>query len=234
MKLDAFQQYVNQHLNIVLEKEQIEAFATYLNMLKEWNNLFNLTAIVDDEQIVEKHFLDSLIPLKYVSLIDKKVIDIGTGAGFPGMAIAIALPEVKMTLLEPNNKKIRFLTAVKDKLQLKNATIISGRAETENELRERYDVAIARAVKQLNILLELSTPLLKVKGFFIAMKSSSANEEIALSKKALNVLKCTIQAIHQDILPTEKDERVSVIIVKNDTTPNRYPRPYHLISAKPL
>ncbi|MDD3207482.1 MAG: 16S rRNA (guanine(527)-N(7))-methyltransferase RsmG [Bacilli bacterium] len=234
MKLDAFQQYVNQHLNIVLEKEQIEAFATYLNMLKEWNNLFNLTAIVDDEQIVEKHFLDSLIPLKYVSLIDKKVIDIGTGAGFPGMAIAIALPEVKMTLLEPNNKKIRFLTAVKDKLQLKNATIISGRAETENELRERYDVAIARAVKQLNILLELSTPLLKVKGFFIAMKSSSVNEEIALSKKALNVLKCTIQAIHQDILPTEKDERVSVIIVKNDTTPNRYPRPYHLISAKPL
>ncbi len=234
MKLDAFQRYVNQHLNIVLEKEQIEAFATYLNMLKEWNNLFNLTAIVDDEQIVEKHFLDSLIPLKYVSLIDKKVIDIGTGAGFPGMAIAIALPEVKMTLLEPNNKKIRFLTAVKDKLQLKNATIISGRAETENELRERYDVAIARAVKQLNILLELSTPLLKVKGFFIAMKSSSVNEEIALSKKALNVLKCTIQAIHQDILPTEKDERVSVIIVKNDTTPNRYPRPYHLISAKPL
>lgn len=234
MKLDAFQQYVNQHLNIVLEKEQIEAFATYLNMLKEWNNLFNLTAIVDDEQIVEKHFLDSLIPLKYVSLIDKKVIDIGTGAGFPGMAIAIALPEVKMTLLEPNNKKFRFLSAVKDKLQLKNVTIISGRAETENELRERYDVAIARAVKQLNILLELSMPLLKVKGFFIAMKSSSANEEIALSKKALNVLKCTIQAIHQDILPTEKDERVSVIIVKNDTTPNRYPRPYHLISAKPL
>ena len=234
MKLDAFQQYVNQQLNIVLKEEQIAAFATYLNMLKEWNSLFNLTAIVDDEQIVEKHFLDSLIPLKYVSLIDKKVIDIGTGAGFPGMAIAIALPEVKMTLLEPNNKKIRFLTAVKDKLQLKNATIISGRAETENELRERYDVAIARAVKQLNILLELSTPLLKVKGFFIAMKSSSANEEIALSKKALNVLKCTIQAIHQDILPTEKDERVSVIIVKNDTTPNRYPRPYHLISAKPL
>ena len=234
MKLDAFQRYVNQHLNIVLEKEQIEAFATYLNMLKEWNNFFNLTAIVDDEQIVEKHFLDSLIPLKYVSLKDKKVIDIGTGAGFPGMAIAIALPEVKMTLLEPNNKKFRFLSAVKDKLQLKNATIISGRAETENELRERYDVAIARAVKQLNILLELSTPLLKVKGFFIAMKSSSVNEEIALSKKALNVLKCTIQAIHQDILPTEKDERVSVIIVKNDTTPNRYPRPYHLISAKPL
>ena len=234
MKLDAFQRYVNQHLNIVLEKEQIEAFATYLNMLKEWNNFFNLTAIVDDEQIVEKHFLDSLIPLKYVSLKDKKVIDIGTGAGFPGMAIAIALPEVKMTLLEPNNKKLRFLSAVKDKLQLKNATIISGRAETENELRERYDVAIARAVKQLNILLELSMPLLKVKGFFIAMKSSSANEEIALSKKALNVLKCTIQAIHQDILPTEKDERVSVIIVKNDTTPNRYPRPYHLISAKPL
>jgi 16S rRNA (guanine527-N7)-methyltransferase len=234
MKLDAFQRYVNQHLNIVLEKEQIEAFATYLNMLKEWNNFFNLTAIVDDEQIVEKHFLDSLIPLKYVSLKDKKVIDIGTGAGFPGMAIAIALPEVKMTLLEPNNKKFRFLSAVKDKLQLKNVTIISGRAETENELRERYDVAIARAVKQLNILLELSMPLLKVKGFFIAMKSSSANEEIALSKKALNVLKCTIQAIHQDILPTEKDERVSVIIVKNDTTPNRYPRPYHLISAKPL
>ena len=234
MKLDAFQRYVNQHLNIVLEKEQIEAFATYLNMLKEWNNFFNLTAIVDDEQIVEKHFLDSLIPLKYVSLKDKKVIDIGTGAGFPGMAIAIALPEVIMTLLEPNNKKFRFLSAVKDKLQLKNVTIISGRAETENELRERYDVAIARAVKQLNILLELSMPLLKVKGFFIAMKSSSANEEIALSKKALNVLKCTIQAIHQDILPTEKDERVSVIIVKNDTTPNRYPRPYHLISAKPL
>ena len=234
MKLDAFQRYVNQHLNIVLEKEQIEAFATYLNMLKEWNNFFNLTAIVDDEQIVEKHFLDSLIPLKYVSLKDKKIIDIGTGAGFPGMVIAIALPEAKITLLEPNNKKIRFLKAVKEKLRLENVIIIAGRAETENELREEYDFAIARAVKQLNILVELSTPLLKVKGFFIAMKSSSVNEEILLSKRALNILNCAIQAIHQDILPTEKDERATVIIVKNDKTPNCYPRSYHLISAKPL
>jgi len=203
-------------------------------MLKEWNNLFNLTSIVDDEQIVEKHFLDSLIPLKYVSLKDKKIIDIGTGAGFPGMVIAIALPEAKITLLEPNNKKIRFLKAVKEKLRLENVIIIAGRAETENELREEYDFAIARAVKQLNILVELSTPLLKVKGFFIAMKSSSVNEEILLSKRALNILNCAIQAIHQDILPTEKDERATVIIVKNDKTPNCYPRSYHLISRKPL
>lgn len=234
MKLDAFQQYVKQQLNIVFNKEQIGAFATYLDMLKEWNNLFNLTSIVDDEQIVEKHFLDSLIPLKYVSLKDKKIIDIGTGAGFPGMVIAIALPEAKITLLEPNNKKIRFLKAVKEKLRLENVIIIAGRAETENELREEYDFAIARAVKQLNILVELSTPLLKVKGFFIAMKSSSVNEEILLSKRALNILNCAIQAIHQDILPTEKDERATVIIVKNDKTPNCYPRSYHLISRKPL
>ena len=196
--------------------------------------MFNLTAITDEEQIIEKHFLDSLLPLKYVSIKEKSLIDIGSGAGFPGVVLAIANPQAEIVLLEPNNKKARFLQTVKDKLNLDNVAIVVGRAETQIALRGKFDFAIARAVKQLNILLELAIPLLKVKGLFIAMKSQGASEEIIASKKAMQILKVKIVACHEDILPTDKDLRVNLLIVKNDTTPLRYPRIYSQISSKPL
>lgn len=234
MNFEQFQDYCMNELNLTLSASQMGAFTSYLVLLKEWNVMFNLTAITDEEKIIEKHFLDSLLPLKYVSIKEKSLIDIGSGAGFPGVVLAIANPQANIVLLEPNNKKARFLQTVKDNLHLDNVTIVVGRAETQNTLREEFDFAIARAVKQLNILLELAIPLLKVKGLFIAMKSHGASEEIIASKKAMQILKAKIVACHEDILPTDKDLRVNLLIVKNDTTPLRYPRIYSQISSKPL
>lgn len=234
MNFEQFQDYCMNELNLTLSTSQMGAFVSYLALLKEWNVMFNLTAITDEEKIIEKHFLDSLLPLKYVSIKEKSLIDIGSGAGFPGVVLAIANPQANIVLLEPNNKKARFLQTVKDNLHLDNVTIVVGRAETQNTLREEFDFAIARAVKQLNILLELAIPLLKVKGLFIAMKSHGASEEIIASKKAMQILKAKIVVCHEDILPTDKDLRVNLLIVKNDTTPLRYPRIYSQISSKPL
>ena len=234
MNFEQFQDYCMNGLKLTLSASQMGAFVSYLALLKEWNVMFNLTAITDEEQIIEKHFLDSLLPLKYVSIKERSLIDIGSGAGFPGVVLAIANPQAEIVLLEPNNKKARFLQTVKDNLHLDNVTIVVGRAETQNALRQKFDFAIARAVKQLNILLELAIPLLKVKGLFIAMKSQGASEEIIASKKAMQILKAKIVACHEDILPTDKDLRVNLLIVKNDTTPLRYPRIYSQISSKPL
>jgi len=229
-----FAKYLKTNLSLEIDKKQEEQLLTYLSMLQEWNKLFNLTAISESEQIIEKHFLDSLIPLKYFKPVHKSLIDIGTGAGFPGLVIAIMSPLADVTLLEPNNKKIRFLEAVKEKLGLDNVTIISGRAENLKSSRETFDIAIARAVKPLNVLLELAIPLVKTKGLFIAMKSQNVNDEIALSKKAFSLLKCRIANHFEDYLPTEKDVRINLFIVKNDVTPLKYPRAFNLISAKPL
>lgn len=234
MTLETFVSYCQKELKIELSKRQIECFATYLAMLKEWNLMFNLTAITEDEQIIEKHFLDSLLPLKYISIKGKSLIDIGSGAGFPGMVLAIVNPDARIVLLEPNNKKAKFLDVVKEKLSLNNVTVVIGRAETQILDREAYDFATARAVKQLNILLELAIPLLKVKGTFIAMKSQNVSEEMSASKNALKTLKSKIISCHEDILPTDRDVRINLFIVKNDITPSRFPRIYSQISAKPL
>ncbi|MDY0345767.1 MAG: 16S rRNA (guanine(527)-N(7))-methyltransferase RsmG [Bacilli bacterium] len=234
MTLETFKEYCKINLKIDLNSKQIKHFEFYLSMLKEWNAMFNLTAITDEEQIIEKHFLDSLIILKYISLKDKSLIDIGSGAGFPGVVLAIMNPATKIVLLEPNNKKARFLQVVKEKLSLGNVSVIVGRAEAQKIYREKFDFATARAVKQLNILLELAIPLLKVKGTFVAMKSQSVNEEINNAKKAFRTLNSKIVSRQEDILPTDKDIRINLFIVKNDSTPLRYPRVYGQISAKPL
>lgn len=234
MNFSDFEIYLKDHLKIELTATQNGQLKTYLAMLKEWNELFNLTAIVEEQKIIEKHFLDSLLPLKYMDLKGKSLIDVGTGAGFPGLVIAIMCQETKVTLLEPNNKKVRFLKDVTNKLLLNNVEIIMGRSEMQNDLRSKFDVAIARAVKPLNILLELVTPLIKVKGYFIAMKSQGVEEEIKQAKRAFSTLNCKIVSIHQDTLPTDKDVRINLIVIKHDLTPVRYPRSYNLISAKPL
>lgn len=221
-------------LKIDLTTNQEEQLSKFLFLLQEWNNYFNLTAITDTEKVIEKHFYDCLIPAKYVMLDHKSLIDIGTGAGFPGLVLAIAFPNAHITLLEPNNKKIRFLNTVISALSLKNVHVICGRAESQPQLREQFDYAIARAVKPLNILIELCLPFVKVNGLFLAMKSQGVDDEIRSATKACTVLKCSIKEKYVDYLPTDQDERVNLVIVKNDKTPLRYPRPYSQISAKPL
>jgi len=227
-------QIVEARIGIKLTESQEEHLAKFLALLQEWNGYFNLTAITEEGQIIEKHFLDSLLPAKYITLSQKTLIDIGTGAGFPGLVLAIVFPNMDVTLLESNNKKVRFLDTVVSTLELKNVQVICGRAESQPTLRERFDIVIARAVKPLNILLELCIPFSKVGGCFIAMKSQGVDEEIVAAEKAMASLKCSIKERHIDYLPTDHDERVNLFIVKNDKTPIRYPRQYNQISTKPL
>lgn len=234
MTFTTFVQYVKDNLCLELTDKKCQRLQIYLAMLKEWNEFFNLTAITDDEKVIEKHFLDSLLPSKYLDFSNNKLIDVGSGAGFPGLVLAIVFDDALVTLLEPNNKKVRFLKAVVEKLSLTNVTIVMGRAETQVDLRETFDIAIARAVKPLNILLELVIPFIKVKGSFVAMKSQGVNEEIKQANNAFTLLKCKVTQCFEDVLPTDKDIRVNLLINKYDLTPLRFPRSYNLISAKPL
>ena len=146
-----------------LSKEQISKFERYLDLLLEWNEKFNLTAITDKDEIEEKHFLDSLELIEFFGVKNKTLLDVGSGAGFPGIPLAIAEPSLDVTLLEANGKKVSFLKEVIKVLELPNVEVIQGRAE-ELKMREHFDVVTARAVKELNILLEISFHLLKVGG----------------------------------------------------------------------
>ena len=159
-----------------LSKEQIIKFEKYANLLLEWNEKFNLTAITKIDEIEEKHFVDSLYLDKYVELDNLRLLDVGSGAGFPGIPLAIAHPKLHVTLLESNGKKVSFLKEVIKQLELSNVDIIQGRAE-ELGKRESFDIVTARAVKELNILLEISYYLVKVGGVFVAYKSSSISED---------------------------------------------------------
>lgn len=208
-----------------LTKEQISKFERYLDFLLEWNSKFNLTAITEKDEIEEKHFLDSLELIKFFEIDNKTLLDVGSGAGFPGIPLAIAKPSTKVTLLEANGKKVSFLQFVKKELNLENVEIVQGRAE-ELQKREEFDIVTARAVKELNILLEISFHLVKVDGSFIAYKGPSVNEEIALAKHALKVLGADEPKIIEYNLQKSQNPRVFLEIFKKNATPKKYPRRY--------
>lgn len=216
-----------------LKETQISLFEKYMNLLLEWNEKFNLTAITKEDEIVEKHFVDSLEILKYFDLKNKTLLDVGTGAGFPGIVLAIAVPNLKVTLLESNGKKVTFLNTVISELKLNNVTVIQGRAE-ELKKRENFDVVTARAVKELNVLLEISFHLVKVGGSLIAYKGSNGEEEV---KKAEHAIKCLqageVKVINYN-LPLSKDGRTLIEIKKQIHTIKKYPRNYSEIVKKPL
>ena len=183
-------------MDISLSKTQLNQFYDYMNLLIEWNKTMNLTAIVDPKEIIVKHFIDSLTVAEHINKNDA-IIDVGTGAGFPGIPIKIMFPETKVVLLDSLNKRIMFLNEVINKLKLKNIQTIHGRAEDfgrDKKHRERYDIAIARAVAPLNILLEYLMPFVKVDGQCICMKGSNAKEEIENSKNALKILDGKIES----------------------------------------
>lgn len=216
-----------------LSNNQIEKFNEYLSLLLEWNEKFNLTAITDKDQIEEKHFIDSIYLTKYFDVKGKSLIDIGSGAGFPGIPLAIAEPELKVTLLESNGKRVSFLNEAINKLGLKNVFVIQGRAE-ELGTREKYDIVTARAVKELNVLLEISFYLLKVGGSFIAYKSSNIDNEINNAKHAFKCLGIADCKKFDYCLPKSKDIRVLLEILKKNPTQKKYPRHYSEISKQPL
>ena len=224
--------------DIELTEQQIEQFATYDRLLREWNENLNLTTIIDPEGVRVRHFLDSLSVVDVMDFDDgDKIIDVGTGAGFPGLALAIVFPNVDVTLLDSVQKKLKFLDAVIEETGVTNCSTIHGRAEDlgqDPNHREQYDVVIARAVALLPVLLEYLVPLAKVGGFCIAMKGESAQREVDESKRALFVLKSEAKPIAPVQLPDVDKLHYLVTIEKLDKTPSIYPRQAGTPKKKPL
>lgn len=225
-------------MNICLSEKQIEQFLIYYEMLVEWNEVMNLTAITEYEEVMKKHFLDS-ITLNQAFDVTKEcsVIDVGCGAGFPGLALKIAYPNLKITLLDSLNKRINFLNAVIEKLGLTNIKTVHGRAEDfakAGKLRETFDVAVSRAVANLSTLSEYCLPYVKVGGYFIPYKSEKVREEIEAAGKALSILGGSLEKKIEFTLPDTDYYRNLLLIKKNRPTPNKYPRKAGLPSKEPI
>lgn len=222
--------------NIEQSDEIIDNLDLFSDLLMEWNEKINLTAIKDPEGIAVKHLLDSLLIFAYEDFPDKaKIIDVGCGAGFPSLPMLISRNDLKMTFLDGTGKKLKFIDAVLNELNLNGATL-HGRAEEEsrkNVSRETYDYAVARAVAELRVLYEYTLPFVKVGGKFIAMKSKKSDEEIATAENALETLGGKLESVKSFSLP-DGSERTIIIVKKISQTPTNYPRPSTKISKKPL
>ena len=221
-------------LNISFTSSQIDNLFLFMQDTLEANTRFNLTAIKDRDEFVEKMIFDSAIALYDLDIDNKKIIDIGTGAGFPGMVLKILRPNADVTLLDSTKKKIDHLNELSDKYNLKIFGI-SERAEVfARKNVEKYDYAFARAVSSLNILLELIAPILKVGGTFVALKGKNVDVEIKEVNNALKILGLEITKINNFTLPISKEERNIVLIKKIKPTSNKYPREYNQIKKRPL
>lgn len=219
-----------------IDNVSAEKFAVYMELLREWNEKINLTAITDEEGILVKHFFDSCSISEFVGN-NSKIIDVGTGAGFPGLPLKIVNDTLNLTLVDSLNKRINFLNEVKNKLGLKNVETVHGRAEDvgiDNKYREKYDFAVSRAVAELRILVEYLLPLVKVGGKVIAMKGPNIDEEVENSKKAVKLLGGEIERIESFRLGNTDNERTIIIIKKIKNTESKYPRKAGIPRKNPL
>lgn len=227
-----------EQLNIILSDKQINQFIAYYEILIEWNSFMNLTAITEFDQVIKKHFLDSLSLVKAYDLSkESSIVDIGTGAGFPGVPLKIAFPHLKITLLDSLNKRIKFLNEVKDKLTLANLETLHGRAEDfakPEKLREKYDLCVSRAVANLSTLSELCLPYVKVGGRFISYKSEKIKEESIAAKKAIGILGGEVEKQVEFTFSDEELYRNLFIIKKIKSTPKKYPRKAGLPGKEPI
>lgn len=220
-------------IDIILDENRIDKFYKYMNLLLEWNEKINLTAIIEPNEIILKHFIDSLTIAKYIEK-GNKIIDVGTGAGFPGIPISIVKEDVNITLLDSLNKRIMFLNEVVKCLDLKQIEAIHGRVEEfAKKERESYDIATSRAVAPLNVLLEYLIPLVKVGGRCICMKGSNI-EEINEAQSALKILGGEVEKIEKIILPESDIIRNIIIVKKVRDTPIKYPRKAGTPSKEPI
>lgn len=218
--------------------EQVDKFELYKTMIQEWNKKINITSITEDEDIYLKHFVDSIIVKNHFNMesVDK-MIDVGTGGGFPGIPLKIVNEKMEVTLLDSLNKRIIFLGEVVKSLGLENVSLIHGRAEdfgVNDDYREKYDLSISRAVAPLNILSEYCIPFVKVGGCFISMKSGDVEKEIEDSQKALDLLGGRIRETIKYQLPGTDISRSIIIIEKYRETPGKYPRKAGKPTKKPL
>ena len=207
----------------------------YKRMVIETNEVLNLTAITDSFEFDVKHLYDSLLISDYFDYKFKNIMDLGSGAGFPGIPLAILLKDTNFYLVEPTKKRCDFLTKVKDALNLTNVTIINKRSEDlDINFRGYFDFIVTRAVSRLNILLEISLPFLKTNGYLICYKGIKYQEEINDSNIALKILNSSIEEVKKETLPFLNEERFNIIIKKNKEIDKKYPRLYSIIKKRPL
>lgn len=238
-QLEIFEKDLKQ-LHLELSKKQILQFISYYELLIDWNSRMNLTAITEFEDVLKKHFIDSLSLISAVSDLAQKqydLIDVGTGAGFPGIPLKIAFPNLKITLLDSLNKRIQFLNEVICKLELQDIEAVHGRAEDfakPDQFRERFDLCVSRAVANLATLSEYCIPFVKPGGFFISYKSEKVNVELEEAKKAISVLGGSFQKNIEFLLPHSDITRNFIVIQKKNKTPLKYPRKAGLPSKEPI
>ena len=216
--------------------EQLEKFYKYMNLLIEWNEKMNLTAITEPNDIILKHFIDSITINKYIEN-NAKVVDVGTGAGFPGIPLSIIRTDLQITLVDSLNKRLIFLQEIKKELELKNIDIVHARAEEfgqNKKYRETFDIATSRAVANLSTLSEYLVPLVKIKGKCVCMKASDAEEEIKQAENAVNILGGKIVKVEKFNLPNSDIGRTIIIINKEKSTNGKYPRKPGTPSKEPL
>ena len=233
---DLLQNYIKDY-KITLTENQYEQFQKYFELLAEWNEKMNLTAITDESGVALKHFADSLSLLNFVDIPqNSSLADVGTGAGFPGIVLKIARPDIKLTLIDSLNKRLVFLGEVCAQLGIE-AELIHSRAEDgarDEKLRESFDFAVSRAVARMNILSEYCLPYVKVGGAFCAMKGAQANEEFKESLNAINTLGGKLEKKYFFELPENGGERAIAVVRKVKNTPQKYPRQSGKIKAKAL
>lgn len=225
-------------LNLQLTKQQEEQFFQYYELLIETNKVMNLTAITEKNEVIVKHFIDSLLIVKSIDLNKyDNLIDVGTGAGFPGIPIKIIFPHIKVTLLDSLNKRLKFLNNVIEELGLKNIDTVHGRAEDlghNSDYREKFDICVSRAVANLSTLSEYCIPFVKQNGKFVSYKSSVSSEEISDSNKAVKILGGKTVTNKNYDLPCSDIKRTLVIIDKIKDTPKKYPRKAGTPSKEPI
>lgn len=226
------------NVGLKFDEKKYDQFMKYKDLIKEWNEKVNLTAIKEDDAIVKKHFIDSLKVFEFNQIKNaKNIIDIGTGGGFPGIPMKIIKPEINIVLLDSLNKRVNFLNEVINSLKLNNIKAIHGRAEDfaqERQYREKFDVAVSRAVANLTVLSEYCIPYVKVGGYFVAMKGPAVEEEIKQSKNAIRLLGGKIEHIEKVQIEDSDLNHNLVIISKISSTNRKYPRKAGTVAKNPL
>lgn len=224
-------------MGIELSEKSLNDFETYKKLLLEWNEKINLTAITDEEGIAIKHFADSISVLPLIDKSNVSMIDVGTGAGFPGIPIKIARNDIKVTLLDSLNKRINFLEEVKKELKLDNVECVHSRAEDggRNPLyREKFDLCVSRAVARLNVLCEYCMPFVAVGGYFISLKGPDVTEELAEAQKAITLLGGSVEKVVDIAIPNSDITHSAVVIKKIKPVSKTYPRKAGTAVKKPI
>lgn len=222
-------------MNLEINNNQVEKFLLYMNLLYDWNKKINLTSITDENEIIIKHFADSVSLLSVMQIKNSNVIDIGSGAGFPGIPLKILRPQINLTLVDSLGKRVKFLCTVKNDLNLENVNCFHARAEEfVKNSREAYDICVSRAVANLSVLTEICLPFVKVGGYFIAYKGPQVDDEILHAQNCIKKLGGEITDIKKICLPFSDIIHSLIFVRKLSNSPLKYPRNYAKILKTPL